>query len=123
MRTNIIIICFFLFYVVCYTFPITPTLNEALEKKVDRIFVIMFENRGYIEVTGNSVFKNLATKGVLLSKFYAVHHPSQPNYLAQIGGETFINDDGVHDIDAKNLVDLLEKKRIDLESLYGELSW
>jgi len=97
----------------CAIFVILILICQAhadTEKKVDRFFIIMFENRGYLEVVANTVFSNLMKSGVLLQKFYAVHHPSQPNYLAQIGGETFISDDNNHDLDAPNLIDLLEKK-------------
>ncbi|CAG8448856.1 414_t:CDS:2, partial [Dentiscutata heterogama] len=53
------------------------------------------------------------SQGVFLSEFYAVEHPSEPNYIAQIAGSTYgILDDGNYDIDATTLVDLLESKNV-----------
>ncbi|CAH0222783.1 Phosphatidylinositol-3-phosphatase [Arthrobacter sp. Bi83] len=57
------------------------------------IFVINLENRGYGTVWGPAsktpyLSKFLRARGVLLSQYYAIAHHSQPNYLAQISGQT-----------------------------------
>ncbi len=39
------------------------------------------------------MFQNLSKEGVLLEAFYAVTHPSEPNYIAAVGGDFF----GAHD--------------------------
>jgi phospholipase C len=53
--------------------------------------------------------KELADKGANLSNFFAITHPSYPNYLALTAGSTFgINTDGQSDLDKTNIVDLLE---------------
>jgi len=57
----------------------------------------------------------LAAKGITLSNYFAVTHPSQPNYLASVGGEYFgINHDAFTQIPANvsSVVDLLENKGI-----------
>lgn len=72
----------------------TPTLT-AQESKIpvfDHIITIMFENQNYQEVIGNSkmpAFNRIAAENVLLTHYYAVAHPSLPNYIALIGGDTF----------------------------------
>ena len=37
----------------------------------------------------STAFKNLAKEGLLLDSFYAVTHPSEPNYIAAVGGDFF----------------------------------
>ena len=63
----------------------------------DHILIILFENHDYNEVIGNQdmpVFNRLAQQYSLLTNYYAVAHPSLPNYIALIGGDTFgINSD------------------------------
>jgi hypothetical protein len=54
--------------------------------------IIIFENKEFGTVIGNSDMSNfnkLANDYTLLTQFYAVTHPSLPNYLALIGGDTF----------------------------------
>jgi acid phosphatase len=57
----------------------------------------------------------LASKGITLTNHYAVTHPSQPNYIAAIGGDYFgmANDDFLSvDANVTTLIDLLEQKGI-----------
>jgi hypothetical protein len=56
------------------------------------VFFVIFENREYGQVIGNASapnFNGLAADGALLTQYYAVTHPSFPNYLALISGDTF----------------------------------
>lgn len=58
----------------------------------DRIAIIIFENKEFGTVIGNPQmpnFNKLAKEYTLLTQFYAVTHPSLPNYLALMGGDTF----------------------------------
>jgi phospholipase C len=71
-----------------------PTLSPAVTKipVFDHIITIMFENRDFQQAIGNSdlpTFNQLANQNVLLTNYYAVTHPSLPNYIALIGGDTF----------------------------------
>ncbi|CAG8553634.1 13744_t:CDS:2 [Racocetra fulgida] len=87
----------------------------AKGKWFDRIVLIIFENTNYTDAIANSYLKEITTRpnGVLLSEYYAVEHPSEPNYIAQIAGSTYgILDDENYDIDDETLVDLLEKKGV-----------
>ncbi len=57
-----------------------------------RVALVVLENREYGEVIGNpeAPFLNgLARRGTLATRYYAIAHPSLPNYLALLGGSTF----------------------------------
>lgn len=57
----------------------------------------------------------LASKGITLSNYFGVTHPSEPNYIASHGGDYFgMNNDAVSTVDANvsTIVDLLEEKAI-----------
>ncbi len=56
------------------------------------IVIVVFENEEYGMVMNNfhmPFFNQLAKSYTLLTQYYAVAHPSLPNYLAMIGGDTF----------------------------------
>ncbi len=72
------------------------------------IMVIVLENNSRDKVLAIPYFKQLADRGVLLSNYHGVTHPSQPNYIAMIAGDTYISDDGNHDLPQNNLVDLFD---------------
>lgn len=58
----------------------------------DHIVIIIFENKEFGTVIGNSAmptFNQLANDYTLLTQHYAITHPSLPNYIAMIGGDTF----------------------------------
>jgi phosphatidylinositol-3-phosphatase len=56
------------------------------------IFVIVLENTEYSDIIGNPsapYFNNLASTYGLATQYYAIRHPSLPNYMALTGGSTF----------------------------------
>jgi phospholipase C len=56
------------------------------------IFLIVLENKEKIHVIGNATapyFNQLAGQYASAANFYGITHPSLPNYLALIGGDTF----------------------------------
>jgi phospholipase C len=56
------------------------------------IVVIFFENHEFGSVIGNRAMPNYnqyADGSTLLTQYYAITHPSLPNYLAVFGGDTF----------------------------------
>src|ERR1051326_5003636 len=58
----------------------------------DHIFTIMMENHSYNEIIGSSqapYINGLANANGLATNYFAVSHPSLPNYLAATGGSTF----------------------------------
>ena len=77
----------------------------------DHVVVIVLENRDYAEVVNDPYMRTLEQRGVLLTNFHGIAHPSYPNYLAMIGGNTFgAEGDTQRDIDGKMIADLLEPK-------------
>ena len=57
-----------------------------------QIVVIPFENREFDEGIGNHQMPNynlLAAQYTLLTQYYTLRHPSLPNYIALMGGNTF----------------------------------
>jgi hypothetical protein len=68
--------------------------------RYQHIFVIIAENKGYDQILGSDshapAIKRLAGEYGLASRFYAEVHPSEGNYVAMLGGDTF----GIHDDDA-----------------------
>jgi hypothetical protein len=78
--------------------------------KFERLMVMMFENHGYTQCMTNSYWKQFSTQGLMLSNYYAITHPSQPNYIAQIGGDTLgCTGDSPIDIPARNLIDIIDE--------------
>ena len=56
------------------------------------VVVIVEENHSADSVLGNTAapfINSLAAGGALMTRSYAVGHPSQPNYLALFAGDTF----------------------------------
>lgn len=78
----------------------------------DRIMIVNFENQAYEDVIQNADFLAMSKRGRILTNYYAITHPSQPNYMCQVGGATFVSDDSNQDIDACNVADLLEAKGV-----------
>jgi acid phosphatase len=86
---------------------------------------LIFENLDYSEAEANPTFQNIHnySNNRLLSQYYAIDHPSLPNYLATIAGTTFgIQDDNPpnrHSFTESTVLDLLEDKRISWK-MYAE---
>ena len=58
----------------------------------DHVFVVVEENHGFTDVIGNPAAPNLnalARTFGLATSYFAVAHPSEPNYVALAGGSTF----------------------------------
>jgi hypothetical protein len=93
--------------------PIPTAVSKPLVPNFEHIIIIMFENKEFGTVIGNPLMPNynkLAREYTLLTQHYAVRHPSLPNYIALMGGDTFGIDRNCHDcfIDAPSLPDLIE---------------
>ncbi len=73
----------------------TPTFTPTpvpLVPGFAHVVIVVFENKEFGTVIGNPkmpYFNQLAQTYTLLTQLYAVTHPSLPNYLAMIGGDTF----------------------------------
>src|SRR5262245_56919297 len=93
-----------------------------MPKVFDRIFIIMLENQLVDAVLGNAFMKELANQGTFFSNYFGVKHPSQPNYIAAIAGSPLgVSSDDKVDLEATNLVDLLERKGISWKAYMEDL--
>lgn len=81
----------------------------------DRFIQIWLENTDFAQAQSNSVFQNLSFQGILLTSYYAVTHPSEPNYIASVGGDFFgLGSDDLTYVPSNisTVVDLLDAKSI-----------
>jgi hypothetical protein len=89
-----------------------PPKPAATHAPLAHVFVIVLENHSRDSVIGSPYMPKLtalAKAHGIARNYYGVTHPSQPNYVAMIAGDTFgVNDDGPHRFSARNLVDQLE---------------
>ena len=81
---------------------------------VDKVVVVVFENKEYPEVIGSGqapTFAALAERYALLTDYRGVAHPSLPNYLALVSGSTHgvTSDCTSCGVAARNLADTLER--------------
>jgi hypothetical protein len=94
--------------------PVTSPIRHF-----EHVVIIVLENQDYATVIKDPYFARLAKEGASFTHFYALFHPSQPNYLAMVGGRLFeeidtrhadanvdLPDDGRH----TSLADRLEAK-------------
>jgi phospholipase C len=89
----------------------------------DRTVIVIFENELDTAVLNDPYLgSQLKGQGTYLAHSYGVTHPSQPNYIAAIAGDTHgVWDDNVHTIDAISIVDLLEAKNISWKAYMEDL--
>jgi hypothetical protein len=91
-----------------------------------RVAVLVLENRSYEQVIGNAsapYINGLAHRGALSTSYYAVAHPSLPNYIALTGGSEFgITSDCTRcDVSARNLVGQLDATGRTWKAYFEEL--
>lgn len=71
------------------------------------------ENESADSVATNVNFSSLAAKGVKLTDFHAITHPSQPNYIAGVAGHIVLTSNTSKNITGiANIADLLEAKGV-----------
>jgi acid phosphatase len=93
---------------------LTPT-PISLVPNFSHIVILIFENKEFGTVIGNyrdvPYFNLLANSYTLLTQHYATTHPSLPNYISLISGDTFGIDDDCEDcfVNAQSLPDLIEQ--------------
>lgn len=94
----------------------TPTrvVNGQTVYVPSRIFVVVLENHEYGQIIGNPdapYLNQLASQFAVADRYYGVRHPSLPNYIALLGGDTLgiTSDCTTCRVNAPNLVDLLEQ--------------
>ena len=92
-----------------------------------RIAVLVLENRSYDEVVGNPAapyLNGLARRYALATSYYAIGHPSLPNYIALLGGSTFEirRDCNGCDVEAHSLVGQLDAARLSWKAYFEDLT-
>ncbi|KAL5113904.1 hypothetical protein ACEQ8H_008225 [Pleosporales sp. CAS-2024a] len=81
----------------------------------DRLAILWLENTDYALAAGDASLGSLALRGIRLTNYFAVTHPSQANYAASLSGDYYGLD---HDDEVRipapvsTLVDLLEDKGV-----------
>ncbi|KAI0033321.1 phosphoesterase family-domain-containing protein [Vararia minispora EC-137] len=81
----------------------------------DRFIQIWLENTDFNAAASTGAFMELAKQGITLDQYYALTHPSEPNYIATVGGDFFglFGDEFIHiPSNVSTVVDLLEAKNI-----------
>jgi hypothetical protein len=87
--------------------PASPASRPAFRK----VLIVLLENADYKEALAQPYLAELARRGALLTNYHAVAHPSQPNYVALIAGDTLgVKDDEKVEFSSatRQLGDLLE---------------
>src|SRR3954451_3621474 len=70
---------------------IAPQAEAARVPRLKHVWVFVLENHSYNEIIGNPdvpYLNHLARRHGVATRYYAVAHPSLPNYLAMISGST-----------------------------------
>ena len=87
------------------------------------VFYIVEENRSFSQIIGNPdapTFNQLATQYSLATSYFGTSHPSEPNYVAMVGGSDFgITNDGsyvTNRVDAPSLASQLEDHHLSWKS-------
>ncbi len=91
----------------------TASAATVKGKYFDRAIIVIFENTNYAAAMNQPFFKQLADQGANFTQFMALAHPSQGNYIALTSGAlNGVHNDANHNVDSRNIVDLLEAKNI-----------
>ncbi len=79
----------------------------------DHIFLMVFENHGFAQIIGNPAAPNinkLANTFGLATQYFSVADPSEPNYVAMLGGNFFgIADDNAYYLNTVNKPSLMSQ--------------
>ncbi|KAF2172033.1 hypothetical protein M409DRAFT_63534 [Zasmidium cellare ATCC 36951] len=92
----------------------------------DRFVEIWLENTDYDKAAGDPNLAWLASKGITLSNYFGVTHPSEPNYAAAVGGDNFgMDNDNFNQIedDVFTVTDLLEDRGISWGSYQEDMPY
>ena len=110
------------------TAPPAPTRDRAATRDdaTSRVIVVVEENHSIGQIIGSpqAPFLNrLATKGTLLTSYFAITHPSLPNYIAMVSGDTqgITSDCDGCNVDAPNLADQLETAGVSWKAYMEDL--
>lgn len=65
--------------------PISTVKGAAF----DRMVIIWLENTDYSLAAGDPNMQWIAQQGITLENYFGTTHPSEPNYIAAVGGDNF----------------------------------
>jgi hypothetical protein len=90
------------------------------------VIVVVEENHSIGQIIGSPqapFLTRLAGEGALLTSYFAITHPSLPNYIAMVSGDTqgITSDCGDCNVDAPNLADQLEAAGISWKAYMEDL--
>ncbi|KAJ5746457.1 hypothetical protein N7520_011639 [Penicillium odoratum] len=94
--------------------PAAP-ISDVKGLVFDHFYQVWLENIDYEDSEADGSQEFFAKQGILLTNFYAVAHPSEPNYCAAAGGDTFGMDNNNFKQTPANVstvADLLDTKSI-----------
>ena len=77
--------------------------------------MLKLTSQDYSKVSVNTDITDLAKQGILLTEYFGLSHPSEPNYIASVGGDYFgLNNDDFVRIpeNVSTVVDLFDTKGI-----------
>jgi len=87
--------------------------NTTIAITFDRVLIVVLENQPLRASIKNSHMRDIVSKGTLLTQYYALTNPSQPNYIGLLAGDLLgVSGDGVYNLAENNLVDLMEEKNV-----------
>lgn len=92
-----------------------PTTSNVQGLVFNRFVNIWFENTDFSTTAQDPNFSKLASEGIQLSNYFAVTHPSEPNYCESAGGDNFgMDNDNWHQIPANisTIADLFDTNKI-----------
>src|SRR5712691_642421 len=95
----------------------TADRGGGQQARLDRAFIIVLENHSQKSVIGDPnapYITSLAQQYGQAANYFGVTHPSEPNYIAMIGGSNWFtnNDNPANRFDHTNLVDELDARHI-----------
>ncbi|KAM7193362.1 Phosphoesterase family domain containing protein [Naviculisporaceae sp. PSN 640] len=93
-------------------------------KAFDRFITIWLENQDYAKTLVDEAMVDMAKQGIQLERFYGLTHPSQPNYIAAVGGDYFgmDHDDRVRiPENVSTVVDLLDTRDISWAGYFEDM--
>jgi phospholipase C len=86
-----------------------PAPRPNVWDDIKHVVIITLENGSPIEASKQPFLRDLMRRGASMANYYGVTHPSQPNYIAMVSGNTYnVHGDWNADLLGKTIADLLE---------------
>jgi hypothetical protein len=101
--------------------PAQTGSTAPVGKHFDHVVIVVLENEGTDQALADAYISSLTHRGAWFSRYYAITHPSFPNYLAIVAGSTFglESDHRPPPLKGPTIADRLEEKNLTWKS-YAE---